>query len=115
MKTIQGDAAASDYVSQSLEEFDLKRLLLESGVVVMMVVLDERVGYLDQMSGYANWVWLRGDRVAAIRPYAGQPVREGQRVPDFILGQWGTKGLRRFSTHRCQTSRESRSSERIGR
>ena len=89
METIREKASAQGHVSQSVEALNLKRLLLECGNVVVLAVLSGRVGYLDSFTGrYSRWVWLREDRVAAIRPYSGQAFLEGQPRPDFIVGHW---------------------------
>jgi hypothetical protein len=70
----------------TLAEFDSKWLLLvNSGIVVHLWKVEDRVGYLDRSeSGGNNWVWLSEETLLNLRPYTGLLTTDAIR-PDFQL------------------------------
>ena len=62
------------------------RLLLgNSGRVVKMWELGDRVGYLNELHHIgAAWIWLTPDQLSSICPYSG-PNIEGLERPQFQL------------------------------
>ena len=70
----------------TLTSYDSKWLLLaDSGTVVHLWKVDDRVGFLDRSEGgESKWVWLTPEMLAGLVPYDGQLATEAIR-PDLQL------------------------------
>lgn len=66
-------------------DLNSKRLLiLSTGEVMLLRILDGRVGFLQRRDqGRHRWVWLSDDMLAKVRPYSGDKPRPN--APDFEL------------------------------
>ena len=72
--------------AQTLADFDSKWLLLvNSGTIVHLWKVDDKVGYLDRSrTGPNRWVWLSDETLSMIRPHTESLTYDAIR-PDLAL------------------------------
>ena len=80
----------TDYVEPStIQPADLNSkllLLIRSGQIVRLWLVNGRVGYLDTVElGKHHWVWLGGEALQLIRSYANRVATRECVQPDFQL------------------------------